>query len=383
MVDAEEIPQLREVLARECRRLHDLLVRGTLIGWPDVPIHLIRDLAATRAQVEHTQAQLRQHGVAVTDCTGELHTLMPLGLMVTEPVLKEAEELWTSNRYDEAVSVLRAMYVTKQQDHMFTERYLQYWYMLGIRAVILDQLPVAYRAVQEVVHFDAGYKHASELLYELERQRRGEPRPVVSANDVPAPRLPRVEARASVPHKGRHGWFSALALHRSVLIAGTAALITVLLLTALVRWMRLPLGPGAVPSASVTTVASVIAAAPLPATSTLELEDSGSVATTLATARPTAALAATQPLTPTARLTAAATALSATPVECGTRRVDVPALHVRDGPLGASLHKVYQGTQLTLICETQTVNGRQWVKIRVTADPTIVGWIRADYLQQP
>jgi hypothetical protein len=112
----------------------------------------------------------------------------------------------------------------------WTERIVP-WRDLAIRAVILDQLPVAEQAVQEVVHFDAGYKHASELLYELERQRRGEPRPVVSANDVPTPRLPRVEARASVPHKARHGWFSALALHRSVLIAGTAALITVLLLT--------------------------------------------------------------------------------------------------------------------------------------------------------
>jgi len=58
-------------------------------------------------------------------------------------------------------------------------------------------------------------------------------------------------------------------------------------------------------------------------------------------------------------------------------------LQVRDAPLGTILRTVYQGTQLTLTCETQTVNARQWVQIRVTADPTIVGWVRADYLEQP
>src|SRR6266545_6666948 len=167
MEDAEELIQLREMLTRCCRRLHDLLVRGTLIGWPDVPLHLIGDLAATRAQIEHTQARLRQYGVAVAECTGELVTLRPLGLMVSEPVLKEAEGFWTTNQYDAAVSVLRAAYATRHHDPTFIQRYLQYWYLLGIRAVILDQLPIAYHAVQEVVQLDPGYKYGSELLHDL------------------------------------------------------------------------------------------------------------------------------------------------------------------------------------------------------------------------
>ncbi len=366
MEDAEELIQLREVLTRCCRRLHDLLVRGTLIGWPDVPLHLIGDLAATRAQIEHTQARLRQYGVAVAECTGELVTLRPLGLMVSEPVLKEAEGFWTTNQHDEAVRVLRAAYATKQHDPTFTQRYLHYWYMLGIRAIILGQLPVAYQAVQEVVHLDPGYKHAAELLRDLERQLRGEPLPASVAIELPPPKPLRVEARADVPHKGRQGLFSALSLRGRVLIVGIAALLAVVLLIDRGRWTRTQIGTGPVPAAPVTTVAPLIAASPLP------------------TARPTAAPAPTLPPISTARPTASPTALPPpTPAECGTRRVSALALQVRDAPLGTILRTVYQGTQLTLTCETQTVNARQWVQIRVTADPTIVGWVRADYLEQP
>jgi hypothetical protein len=384
MADAEEIIQLREVLAQCCRRLHDLLVRGTLIGWPDVPLHLISDLAATRAAIEQTQARLREYEVAVTACTGELVTLRPLGLMVSEPVLKEAEECWTSNRYDKAVSVLRSAYATRQYDPTFTQRYLCYWYLLGIRAVILDQLPVAYHAVQEVVHLDPRYKHAAELLHDLERQFGGEPRSALSTPELLAPSPRRVGLRANVLHTERQGWFSAVPRRGKVLIAGIAALIAVLLLINLDQWVRPPIERGPVPAASVTTVAPVIAAASLPPTSTLALEDTRSSGTTLPTAGPTTALAVTLLATQIVRPTASPTAPPPpTPAECGTRRVGVPALYVRDAPLGTSLTKVYQGTQLTLLCETQTVEVRQWVKIRVTADPTIVGWIRADYLEQP
>jgi hypothetical protein len=383
MADAEEIIQLREMLAQRCRRLHDLLVRGTLIGWSDVPLQLIGDLAATRAEIEQTQARLREYEVAVTDCTRELVTLRPLGLMVSEPVLKEAEEFWTSNRYDAAVSVLRAAYATRRHDPTFIQRYLHYWYLLGIRAVILNQLPIAYHAVQEVVQLDPGYKHGSELLHDLERQLGGEPRPAPAAIALPAPSPRRVESRANARHPGRQGWFSAVPLRGWVVIGGIAAVIAVLLLTNLDQWVRPPIERGPVPAASVTTIAPVIAAASLPPTSTLALEDTRSSGTTLPTAGPTTAPAVTLLATPIVRPTASPTALPPpTPAECGTRRVGVPALYVRDAPLGTSLTKVYQGTQLTLLCEIQTVEVRQWVKIRVTADPTIVGWIRADYLEQ-
>jgi len=366
MADAEELIQLREMLTQSCRSLHELLVRGTLIGWPDVPIHLIGDLAATRAQIERTQTRLRQYGVAVADCTGELVTLRPLGLMVSEPALKQAEEFWTTNRYDEAVSVLRAAYATKQHDPAFTQRYLHYWYMLGIRAMILGQLLVAYHAVQEVVHLDPGYKHAAELLRDLEQQRQGEPLPAQAAIELPTPRPLRVEARADVPYKRRQVWFSVLPLRGSVLIAVIATLIAVVLFIDRGRWIRTQTGTGPVPAAPVTTVAPVIAPAPLP------------------TARPTVAPAETLPPTPTARSTATPTALPPpTSAECGTRRVSAPALQVRDAPLGKILHTVYQGTRLILTCETQTVDARQWVKIQVTTDPTIAGWVRADFLEQP
>jgi hypothetical protein len=384
MADAQEMIQLREVLTQCCRRLHDLLVRGTLIGWPDVPIQLIGDLAATRAQIEHIQARLRHHGVAVADCTGELVSLTPLGLVVTEPVLKKAEEFWTSHRYNEAVSVLRSAYATNKDAPKFTQRYLHYCYILAMRAVILDHLAVAYHAVQEVVHLDPEYKHAPELLLDIERQLRGEPRPSPTGSELPTPRPVRKEPRANVPPTGRRGVFSAVSLYGRVVVGGIAALIAVVLLTNLGRWTRTLIGPSAAPTASVTTIAPLIAAASLPTTPTLGLDNSRGIATTLPTARLTAAPAAPLPPTSTARPTASPTALPPpTPAECGTARVAAPVLNIRDAPLGTSLNKVYQGAQVTLLCETLTVEARQWVKIRVTADPTIVGWIRADYLVQP
>jgi hypothetical protein len=380
MADAEEITQLRKLLVLSCRRLHDLLVRGTLTGWLDVPTQIISDLAVTRAQIEHTQARLRGYGVVAADWTGELGILTPFGLLVSEPVLKEAEGLWTSNRFDDAVSVLRSAYATRKHDRTFTQRYLHYWYLLGVRAVILGQLTVARHAIQEVVQLDPDYQHAAELLHILERQIRGEPLPSPSVIELPAPSSRRASPHARLPQKGGQRLFSALPQYGRVLVGGIAALIAVMLLTDLGRWTRAQIGAGAVRSVSVATVAPVVAAVPLPATSVREPEATGSRGTPLPTTRPSAA--PTVPLLPTAGPAAPPTALlTPTPAECGTRRVHVKAVNLRDAPLGTILRALHQGTQLTLMCETQTVEAREWVKVQVTADPRIVGWIRADYLE--
>jgi hypothetical protein len=378
MADLEEITQLRKLLALSCRRLHDLLVQGTLIGWLDVPIQTIGDLAAARAQIEQTKTKLYQYGIIATDWNGELNSLTPFGLLISEPVLKEAEGLWTSNRYDEAVSLLRSAYATRSHDHTFTQRYLHYWYILAVRAAILGQLPVARHAIQEVVQIDPGYKNATELLGDLERQLRGEPPP--ATEDVPARRRWPVESLAHSFQAGSQRLLPALLPYGRVLIGGLAALIAVVLLLDLGRWTRAQFGTDRVPATPVTAVASVIAAAPTTSMSTPA--DPQSTNTPLPTPSPTAPPTATRPPIPTASPTAPPTALpSPTPTDCGTRRVAASALRVRDAPLGNVLHTVYQGNQLTLTCETKTVEKRQWVKIQVTDDPTISGWIRADYLK--
>jgi len=379
MADAEAVSQLQAVLGGSCRHFHDLLVRGTLIGWSDVPIALINDLAATRAQIDAILADLRRYGVAAADCMGELATLQPLGLIVMEPVLKEVEAFWISNQYDAAVRTLRSAYTTKQSDPKFVQHYLRYCYLLGLRAYILGKLPVAYDALQEVVHLDPGHLRAQRLLRDIERQLRGEAPAASPANGLPATSLlPSASRRALRPIR-RRPVFSAITAHGRILIAGLAVLVVMLvLLVYLGDGFRRAVEPSLVPtSPAATATPQIVVIAPTPAP-TRQLEATRSMPSAQATSTSTPA-----PTTPPRPTQTTPPTQPPTPADCGIRRVAVPVLNVRDRPLGRRVHKVSQGAELSLTCETQTVEAQQWVKIRVRADPTIVGWVRADYLERP
>ena len=378
MADAEAISQLQAVLGGYCRHFHDLLVRGTLIGWPDVPIALITDLAATRAQIDATLAQLRRYGVAAADCMGELATLRPLGLIVTEPVLKEVEAFWTSNQYDAAVRTLRSAYATKQGDPTFVQHYLRYCYLLGLRALILGNLPVAYDVVEEVVHLDPRHLRAQELLRAIERQLRGEARAASPAGGLPATSLLPSESLPTLRPIRKRPVYSTVTAHGRILIAGLAVLLMLVLLVYRGDGLPRAVEPSPVPTtpaATATPQIAVIAPTTAPAR---QLEATPSMlsaqATTTSTPAPTTAPWPTPTRPPTQ---------PPTPADCGIRRVAVPVLNVRDRPLGRRVHKVSQGTELSLTCETLTVEAQRWVEIRVPADPTIAGWVRADYLERP
>lgn len=378
MADAKVVSQLQAVLGGSCRHFHDLLVRGTLIGWSDVPIALITDLAATRAQIDAILADLRRYGGAAADCMGELATLQPLGLIVIEPVLKEVEAFWTNNQYDAAVRMLRSAYATKQNDLRFVQHYLRYCYLLGLRALILGKLSVAYDALQEVVHLDPGHLRAQELLRDIERQLRGEAPAASPAAGLPATSLlPSASRRALRPVRPRPV-FSDVTAHGRVLIAGLAVLLMLVLLVYRSDRFRRAVEPSPVPTtpaATATPQSAFIAPTTAP---TRQLEATHSMPSAQATSTSTPA-----PATPPRPTQTTPPTQPPTPADCGIRRVAVPVLNVRDRPLGKRVHKVSQGTELSLTCETQTVEAQQWVKIRVRADPTIAGWVRADYLERP
>lgn len=378
MADAQAVRQLQAVLGDSCRHFHDLLVRGTLIGWSDVPIALINDLAATRAQIDAILADLRRYGVAAADCKGELATLRPLGLIVMEPVLKEIEALWTSNQFDAALRMLRSAYATKQKDPKFVQHYLRYSYLLGLRALILGKLPVAYDVLQEVVHLDPGQLRAQELLRDIERQLRGEaPATSPAGGRAATSLLPSASRRGLGPIRVRPV-FAAVAAHGRVLIAGLTVLLMLVLLVYLGDGFRRAVQPSPVPTTPAATATPQIAVIAPTAAPTRQLEATPSMPSAQATSTSTPASKTSPRPTQTARPTQ-----SPTPADCGIRRVAVPVLNVRDRPLGRRVHKVSQGAELTLTCETETVEAQQWVKIRVRADPTIAGWVSANYLEQP
>jgi hypothetical protein len=377
MADAQAVSQLQAVLGGSCRHFHDLLVRGTLIGWSDVPIALIYDLAATRAQIDAILADLRRYELAAADCKGELATLQPLGLIVMEPVLKEVEALWTSNQYDAAVRMLRSAYATKQNEPRFVQHYLRYCYLLGLRALILGNLAVAYDALQEVVHLTPEHLRAQELLRDIERLLRGEaPAASPAGGRAATSLLPSGSRRALRPIRRRSA-FSAVAAYGGILIASFAVLLMLVLLVYRGDRSQRALEPSPVPTTPAATASPQIAVIAPTTAPTRQLEATRSLPSAQATSTSTPAPPTLRPA-PTTPPTQ-----PPTPADCGIRRVAVPVLNVRDKPLGRRVHKVSQGAELTLTCETQTVEAQRWVKIRVSADPTIAGWVSANYLEQP
>jgi hypothetical protein len=250
--------------------------------------------------------------------------------------------------------------------------------LLGLRALILGKLAVAYDAVQEVVHLDPGHLRAQELLRDIERQLRGEAPAASPGAGLPATSLlPSASRRALRPIR-RRPVFSAVTAHGRILIAGLAVLVMLVLLVYRGDGFRRAVEPSPVPTTSAATATPQIAVIAPTTAPTRQLEATRSMPSAQATSRSTPA-----PTTPPRPTPTTPPSQKPTPADCGIRRVAVPVLNVRDRPLGRRVHKVSQGAELILTCETQTVEAQQWVKIRVRADPTIAGWVRADYLEQP